>query len=72
MRFLEKFLDALSSNLLIKNCKVFQDFLSIENENDFANFKKDFAKPKIPVKLNELKSVSGEVIHFIIFVTILD
>jgi len=62
MRFLEKFLDALSSNPLIKNSKVFQDFLSIENENDFANFKKDMVKLKTPVKLNEFKSVSGEVI----------
>ena len=70
MRFLEKFLDALSSNPLIKNSKVFQDFLSIENENDFTNFKKDMTKLKTPVKLNEFKSVSGEVIHFIIFVTI--
>jgi hypothetical protein len=63
MRFLEKFLDALSSNPLVKNSKVFQDFLSLDNENDFSNLKKDYAKLKTPVKLSELKSLNGEVIN---------
>jgi hypothetical protein len=63
MRFLEKFLDALAFNPLVKNSKIFQEFLSIENENEFSNMKKDFTKYKAPSKLTEIKSLSGEVIY---------
>ena len=61
MRFLEKFLDALASHPLIRNSKILQEFLSIENENEFSNLKKEHAKLKPPVKLTELKSLNGEV-----------
>lgn len=61
MRFLEKYLDALASNPLVKNSKVFQEFLSIEEENVFNNLKKDLNKYKPPSRLSELKSVTGQV-----------
>jgi len=61
MRFLERFLHALASNPLIKNSQVFQDFLSVQNENDFANLKKEYAKLKAPTKLSEFKTFNGEV-----------
>ena len=61
MRFLERFLQALASHPLIKNSTVFQDFLSVQNENDFANLKKEYTKQKPPTKLSEFKTFNGEV-----------
>jgi hypothetical protein len=65
MRSLEKFLDALASNSLIKNSQIFLDFLSIEKESDFNSKKKGYAKLKSPSKLNEIKSIDGTVNKFV-------
>jgi hypothetical protein len=61
MRFLEKFMESLVANPVTKNSQVLFDFLTIENENDFNNKKKDYAKLKSPTKLSEVKNVEGEV-----------
>jgi hypothetical protein len=61
MRFLDKFMESLAANPTIKNSKVFYDFLSIENESDFNNKKKEYAKLKPPSKLSEIKTIEGEV-----------
>jgi hypothetical protein len=59
MRFLEKFLDALASHPVIKRSRIFQEFLSLENETNFNNYKKDLLKLKTPVKISEMKSIDG-------------
>lgn len=61
MRFLEKFMDALVSNPIIKNSKILYEFLTIEEETDFMNKKKEYLKVKSPTKLSEMKSLDGEI-----------
>jgi hypothetical protein len=61
MRFLEKFMESLASNPVVKNSQVFFDFLTVENESDFNNKKKEHAKVKSPAKLSEIKNTEGEV-----------
>ena len=61
MRFLEKFMESLASNPVVKNSQVFFDFLTVENEYDFNNKKKEHGKVKSPAKLSEIKNTEGEV-----------
>jgi hypothetical protein len=60
MRYLEKFLNSLCENKLFLNCQPFVDFLKIEDENEFINRKKEYAKIK-PIKLNDLGSLNGTI-----------
>ncbi len=61
MRFLEKFMESLSANPIIKNSQIFFDFLTTEKESDFINKKKEYTKLKSPGKLSEIKNIEGEV-----------
>ena len=61
MRNLEKFMEGLALNPLIKTSAVFFDFLSIEKESDFIVRKKEYSKLKGPSKLTETKSIDGTV-----------
>ena len=60
MRYLDKFLDSLACDFLIKNSQIFQDFLQLE-EKDFNNKKKEYSKIKAPAKLSEMKTIEGNV-----------
>lgn len=60
MRFLEKFLDSLASNPIIKCSQIFQDFLQIENESNFISRKKEYSKIKPPSKLSEMRTLEGQ------------
>jgi hypothetical protein len=62
MRFLEKFMESLTANTIIKNSQIFYDFLTIEKESDFNIKKKEYLKLKAPTKLSEMRSVDGEVV----------
>jgi hypothetical protein len=61
MRNLEKFLEAMILNPVIKNSPILFDFLSIEKEDDWNNRKKDFAKLRAPTKISEMKTLEGKV-----------
>jgi sorting nexin-7/30/sorting nexin-8 len=59
MRTLEKFLNHLLMNPMIKYSQLFYDFISIENEADFNKKKKEYDKMKPPQNINENQSFSG-------------
>ncbi len=59
MRFLEKFMDSLASNPIVKNTQIFMDFVSIENETQFNERKKEYGKVKTPTKLTEMRTIDG-------------
>ena len=61
MRDLEKFLNFLLKDTLIKNSKILFDFLSIENEEDFHKMKKNYEKIKIPAEIKDINSLNGKV-----------
>ena len=61
MRTLEKFLNNLLLNPIIKFSQLFYDFISIENEADFNKKKKEYEKIKPPQNINENVSLIGRV-----------
>ena len=61
MRTLEKFLNYLLMNPIIKYSQLFFDFISIENEGDFNKKKKEYEKMKPPQNVNENQSIAGRV-----------
>ena len=60
MRNLEKFLIYLAKDPLIKNSKIFYDFLTIENDADFEKAKKIYNKMKTPLELKDIKTIDGK------------
>jgi hypothetical protein len=60
MRNLEKFLNYLIKDPLIKSSQILFDFLSIENEEDYNKRKRIYNKMRTPTEFNEIKSVNGK------------
>ena len=60
LRSLEKFLKGISIHPLLRNSQIFYDFISISKENEFNNKKNEYNKLKLPQKLYEHKTISGE------------
>ena len=61
MRTLEKFLNYLLLNPIIKYSQLLYDFISIENEADFNKKKKEYEKMKPPQNINENQSLIGRI-----------
>lgn len=61
MRSLDKFLDSLALHPLIKNSHILQDFLQMP-ENDYNIKKKEYSKLKILTRVQDMKSLEGEVL----------
>ena len=61
MRTLEKFLNSLLMNPIIKYSQLFYDFISIESEADFNKKKKEYEKMKPPQTINENQSLIGRI-----------
>ena len=61
MRDLEKFLNFLLKDPLIKNSKILYDFLSIDDEEEFHKKKKIYEKIKAPIEIKDFISISGKV-----------
>ena len=59
MRTLEKFMNYLLLNPIIKCSQLLYDFISIENEADFTKKKKEYEKMKPPQNINENQSLIG-------------
>ena len=60
MRFLEKFMQGLAVDPLIRNSQILYDFLTTENEQEWNNKKANYNKLRAPVKLSEIKTITGE------------
>ena len=61
MRDLEKFLNFLLKDPLIKGSKILFDFLAVENEDEFQKVKKVYDKMKTPTEIKDFRSVNGKV-----------
>ena len=59
MRTLEKFMNYLLLNPIIKCSQLLYDFISIENEADFTRKKKEYEKMNPPQNINENQSLIG-------------
>ena len=60
MRNLEKFLNALMDDPVIKSSQIIFDFLSIEEDNKFSEKKKYYNNFKSPLYLRDYKSPTGK------------
>ena len=61
MRNLEKFLNYLIKDPLIKSSNLLFDFLTIEEEKDFEKRKKIYNKMKTPIEIKDIKSIDGKI-----------
>ena len=61
MRTLEKFLNFLMEDPLIKESQIIYDFLSIDGEEKFNNMKKNYNNFKLPTHLRDYKSPTGKI-----------
>ena len=59
MRNLEKFLNFLVKDPLIKSSQILYDFLSIDNEEEYNKRKKIYNKMRTPNDFKEIKSIDG-------------
>ena len=59
IRNLEKFLNYLVKDPLIKNSNILYDFLTMENDKDFEKRKKIYNKMKTPTELKDIKTIDG-------------
>ena len=59
-RTLEKFLNLLNKDPIIRASQLFYDFLSIEELNKFYEMKKHYNNYKLPQNLKEYKSLNGQ------------
>ena len=60
MKNLERFLNYLIKDPLIKSSQILFDFLSIENEEEYNKKKRIYNKLKTPTEFNEIKSINGK------------
>ena len=61
MRNLGRFLNYLLKDSLIKNSKIFYDFLAIEKDEDFEKQKKIYNKLKSPTEVRDVKTLDGKI-----------
>ena len=63
MKILEKFINFLVKDELIKSSKIFYDFLTLQKDEDFQHVKKGYDKMKISpyMDVKERKSLDGEI-----------
>ena len=59
-RDLEKFLNYLLKDPLIRNSQILLDFLSINNDDDFHKAKKIYDKIKLPTDFKDFKTINGK------------
>ena len=61
MRDLEKFLNYLLKDPIIKNSNILYEFLSIESEEELSKIKVNYNKCKTPSEIKNVKSVNGKI-----------
>ena len=61
MRTIEKFLQEIALHPLLRNCQIFYDFISIRDDKDFNLKKQAYSKIVAPTKVEEFKTLNGEI-----------
>ena len=59
--FIEQFLNNISIHPLLRNSKIFYDFISIKNEKDYNDIKVKYEKLVPPNNAKNIKTLNGEV-----------
>ena len=61
-RSIEKFMKGVLIHPIMKDSKIFYYFISIEKEEDFEKKKKEYNNLSSPATLNQVKSLTGEIL----------
>ena len=61
IRVVEKFLQEISVHPLLGRSEIFYDFISLRNDKDFSIKKASYSKITPPTKVEEIKTLDGEV-----------
>ena len=61
LRNLEKFLNYLIKDPLIKSSNILYDFLTLDKDKDFEKRKKIYNKMKTPIELKDIKTIDGRI-----------
>ena len=61
IRVVEKFLQEISVHPLLGSSQIFYDFISLRNDKDFSIKKASYSKITPPTKVEEIKTLDGEV-----------
>ena len=61
IRVVEKFLQEISAHPLLGRSQIFYDFISLRNDKDFSIKKASYSKLTPPTKVEEIKTLDGEV-----------
>ena len=59
-RLLQKFMEGITVHPLIRNSKIFFDFISCDNEEEAEKKKKNYDKMKIPENIKEMRTLEGQ------------
>ena len=59
--FIEKFLNGIAVHPILRNSKIFYDFLSIVDEKEFIKSKNEYGKILPPSNIKQLKTMDGEI-----------
>ena len=62
MRFLERFLNNVVKEPLLKNSNILYEFLCDEKQNEFESFQKKYEKYNFPVLLENMQTRTGKII----------
>ena len=61
VNYIEQFLNNISIHPLLRNSKIFFDFISIQNEKDFIEKKNKYEKMENNSNVKDLKTLNGEI-----------
>ena len=61
MELLQKFMNEILAHPLLRNSQIFLDFLSIKDKKDFNDRKNVYNALSLPTKVEEMKTLSGEI-----------
>ena len=59
--FIQKFLNSIAIHPIIRNSKIFYDFLSIQDAKQFSKVKNNYGKLPRPLSIKQLKTVNGKI-----------
>ena len=59
--FIQKFLNSIAIHPILKNSKIFYDFLSIQDHKQFVKSKSAYGKLPSPLSIKKLKTLNGQI-----------
>jgi hypothetical protein len=59
--FIQKFLNGIAIHPILKNSKIFYDFISIKDDKEFNKKKNEYNKLQSPSSISKIKTLNGEI-----------